>query len=70
MSSKVQVVEEAVESTAKTGLSPRMRVGFIIVAAVLTAGVSVLGVKLYKGIKAKRAAKESAPSDKPEETHE
>lgn len=68
--SKVQVVEEAVESTAKAGLSPRMRAGLTIGAAVLTAGVSVLGVKLFKRIRAKKAAKESAPSDKPEETHE
>jgi len=72
MKNEVEVMENVAETAAHTGLTRNQKVGIIVVGAtVLTGGLAYLGYRLFKGIKARKAAKPKATKrSKQEEVHD
>ena len=57
MNQEIQVMEEAVEATARTGLTRNQKIGIVAAAAVLTAGIGYGVYRLVKFWKTRKAAK-------------
>lgn len=71
MKNEIEVMENVAETAAHTGLTRNQKVGIIVGATVVTGGLAYLGYRLYKGIKARKAAKPKATKrSKQEEVHE
>ena len=66
MNNDVQILEETAASTARFNLTSGQRVGVIVVASILTAGIAagiVVGVKKFREYRAaKKASQESSES--------
>lgn len=69
MENEIKVMENVAETAARTGLTRNQKVGIIVGATIVTGGLAYLGYRLYKGIKARKAAKVSARFEQ-EEVHE
>lgn len=65
---EVQVLEEATEMAARSGLTRNQKVGIVVGATVLTAGAAYGIYRLVKFVKAKRATKLGEASEA--EVHE
>lgn len=71
MKNEIEVMENVAETAAHTGLTRNQKVGIIVGATVLTGGLAYLGYRLFKGVKARKAAKPKANKrSKQEEVHE
>lgn len=67
MNNEIEAMENVAGTTARTGLTGKQKAGIIICATVLTCGLAYLGYRIFKGAKARKAAKELS---KQEEVHE
>lgn len=57
---EIEVVENVAETAAQSGLTRNQKVGIIVGATVLTGGLAYLGYRLFKHLKARRAANANA----------
>lgn len=55
---EIKVMEEVAETTATSGLTRNQKVGIVVAASVLTAGVAYGVFRLVKFLKARKANKE------------